>query len=234
VSGPATPYEQLAAEYAAEIEHNAWNALYERPGTAALLPAVAGRRVLDVGCGSGPLSAELVQRGADVVGFDSSPAMIRLAEVRRLRSASFRVADLSEPLEFLADQTFDVVVASLVFHYLRDWIPPLVELRRVLRPHGVLVISTHHPSMDVHLSKNGNYFATELIRDRWTKAGEHFDVEFWRRPLTDMFSAIDRAGFRVDAVTEPRPLDACRQQFPEAWELLTTQPRFIFFRLLGK
>jgi SAM-dependent methyltransferase len=225
-------YEAMADDYADAVDESPFNALYERPGVIALLPEVDGKRVLDVGCGSGPLSAWLVSRGADVVGFDISPSMVRRAERRALRSASFRVADLAEPLSFLEDSSFDVAVASLVIHYLHDWVPPLSELRRILRPDGALVLSTHHPAKDVlELSATGNYLATELLTDRWEKGGKKFDVRFWHRPLSAMFAAFDEAGFVVRKLTEPLPLPECRERFPDEWERLSTEPNFLFFRL---
>lgn len=223
-------YETLAEEYAAELDSNPWNSLYERPATIALLPSVAGKQVLDVGCGPGSLSEWLAQNGAHVTGFDVSATMVELAR-RRLPSTPFMVADLAEPLDSLADDTFDIAVAGLVLHYLRDWVAPLRELRRVLRADGTLVFSTHHPASDVELAASGNYFATELIHDRWVKGGRHFDVSFWRRPLTDMFSAIEEAGFRVERLSEPQPLEQSRDRHPEAWAHLTTKPHFLFFRL---
>jgi SAM-dependent methyltransferase len=221
----------MAAQYAAELDINPWNSLYERPGTVALLPPVAGKQVLDVGCGPGSLSAWLARSGAQVTGFDASAAMVELAEKQAIPSTSFVVADLAEPLAFLADDSFDVAVAGLVLHYLRDWVAPLRELRRILRPDGTLVFSTHHPASDVQLAASGNYFATELIHDRWAKGGQRFDVTFWRRPLTAMFSAIEEAGFLVERLSEPQPLEECRDRYPEAWARLTTEPHFVFFRL---
>ena len=117
-------------------------------------------------------------------------------------------------------------------HYLRDWVAPLRELRRVLRDAGVVVFSTHHPMADMDLSTSGDYFATELLHDRWTKAEKTFEVSFWRRPLSAMFKAIAEAGFRVDSLAEPRPLDECRDRFPDDWKRLTTEPQFLFFRLV--
>jgi SAM-dependent methyltransferase len=81
-------------------------------------------------------------------------------------------------------------VASLVMHYLRDWVPTLRELRRVLRPEAVFVLSTHQPAMDAELAGSGDYFATELLRDRWTVGGREYEVRFWHRPLSAMFRAI--------------------------------------------
>jgi len=100
-----------------------------------------------------------------------------------------------------------------------------------LKPGGVVVFSTHHPSWDVLRSDSADYFATELIRDYWSKGGRDYEVRFWRRPLTAMFSAIAEAGFRVDNLVEPQPRAECRERFPDAWQQITTQPTFLFFRL---
>jgi SAM-dependent methyltransferase len=224
----------MAEDYDAALARGEkhYNSLYERPAVISMLPDISGRRVLDVGCGSGPLSAWLASHGAEVVGFDTSARMVGLAEKKRIERASFRVADLAQPLDFLSDRSFDVVVASLVMHYLHDWVAPLRELRRVLRPSGQLIISTHHPAADIELSRTGNYFDTELISDRWDLGGKVFDVQFWRRPFTDMFAAFERAGFRVLAFQEPQPVPECRELSPRAWEALTTKPAFAFFKLV--
>lgn len=241
MTGPSRPsrdpvaadraYDAMADAYATEGERNAYNALYERPATRALLGPVAGRDVLDAGCGSGPLAAQLTAAGARVTGFDVSPRMVELAQARRLPGASFAVADLAEPLERLADDSFDLIAASLVLHYLEDWDAPLRELRRVLRPGGALVCSTHHPASDVELSQTGDYFATELLHDRWEKGGTTYEVRFWRRPLSAILAAFAQAGWRVERLEEPQPLPACRELDPAAWARLTTKPAFLFLRL---
>lgn len=229
----ALTYDAMAVDYDAAVAEGErpYNSLYERPAIFSMLADVTGKRVLDVGCGSGSLSAWLAGRGAEVVGFDASASMVRLAEQKRIAHASFRVADLSKPLTFLADSSFDVAVASLVMHYLRDWVDPLRELARVLSPSGELIISTHHPANDIKLSATGNYFDTELVHERWDLDGKEFEVHFWRRPLSAMFSAFETAGFRVISFIEPMPLPECRERFPRAWEALTTRPGFAFFKL---
>jgi SAM-dependent methyltransferase len=229
----AATYDAMAEDYNAAVAEGErpYNSLYERPAIISMLPDVAGKRVLDIGCGSGQLSAWLANQGGDVLGFDASTSMVRLAEKRNIDRASFRVADLSQPLDFLADRSFDVAVASLVMHYIRDWVEPLREVHRVLRPGGQLILSTHHPASDIKLSATGNYFDTELIHERWNLGGKEFDVEFWRRPLSDMFAAFERAGLTVLAFQEPQPLPECRKRFPQAWEKLSTRPAFAFFKL---
>ena len=78
----ASDYDSFADAYSAENESNLFNRYYERPAMLRLAGDVSGRRILDAGCGSGPLSAALRAKGAVVTGFDSSAAMVDLARRR--------------------------------------------------------------------------------------------------------------------------------------------------------
>jgi SAM-dependent methyltransferase len=124
-SAPADPavandYDSFAEAYSAETEANLINGYYARPAILTLAGDVTGRRILDAGCGSGPLFAALRDRGAIVTGIDTSTGMLELARRRLGDGADLRVADLGSPLPF-PDGAFDDVVASLVLHYLEDW-----------------------------------------------------------------------------------------------------------------
>ncbi len=99
-----------------------------------LLP-LAGRRVLDLGCGKGRFGRALVGRGAEVVGLDLSAAMLRSADgLTRVRGSARR-------LPFAAG-SFDRVVAVEVLEHLPPaaWDQVLAEIRRVLAPGGVLAV----------------------------------------------------------------------------------------------
>ncbi len=111
----ASDYDDFASAYSTENEANLFNAYYERPAMLGLAGDVSGRRILDAGCGSGPLSAAMRARGAVVTGLDASAAMVDLARRRLGEDADLHVADLGAPLPF-ADAEFDDVVASLVLH----------------------------------------------------------------------------------------------------------------------
>jgi predicted TPR repeat methyltransferase len=137
-------YDVLAEAYTAENETSLINAYYARPAILALAGNVAGRRILDAGCGSGPLFAALRDRGAILAGFDSSAGMIEQARRRLGDDADLRVTELGSPLPF-PDSAFDDVIAALVLHYLEDWGPALAELRRVLKPGGRLIVAVDHP-----------------------------------------------------------------------------------------
>jgi SAM-dependent methyltransferase len=230
----ANDYDSFAEAYAAENETSLANAYYERPAMLELAGNVAGRRILDAGCGSGPLTAALRDRGAVMTGIDASTGMLELARQRLGAEADLRVADLASPLPF-TDGAFDDVVASLVLHYLQDWGPTLTELRRVLTPGGRLLVSVDHPfvayGMQRLAGRSPNYFETYNWTFAWTMGGQTVQMSFWARPLHAMTDAFTAAGFRTCVISEPQPVPAARELFPEEYQALTTGPSFLFFVL---
>src|SRR5215469_15914456 len=114
-------YDQLADAFAARIDTKAHNAFYDRPAILSLLPSVAGKRVLDAGCGPGAYTERLVDMGAEVIGVDSSPKMVAHAKRRLNGNATIVEADLGRPLTFLDSSSFDLIVSALSLDYIRDW-----------------------------------------------------------------------------------------------------------------
>lgn len=223
-------YERYAREYAAKNDSAPFNVLYERPAVLALLGDVAGLRVLDAGCGPGAHAEALQRRGATVTGCDRSGPELAIARKRLAPETRLDQTDLTGALPYPAGE-FDAVLCSLVLHYLKDWSGPLREFRRVLRPGGRLVVSTHHPIEDYRLSGSGDYFATELWDDHWTLGGRKVPICYYRRPLSAMTDAFRDAGFAIDRVAEPPPAAEMRERFPEDHHRLSTRPAFLFFVL---
>jgi SAM-dependent methyltransferase len=229
-------YDTLAEAYTAENESNLINAHYERPAMLALAGDVAGRRILDAGCGAGPLFAALRDRGAVVSGIDASAGMLAQARKRLGDDADLRVADLAEPLPF-PDNTFDDITASLVLHYLEDWGPTLAELRRVLRPGGRLLVSVEHPFAifiwQREIGEKPDYFATRERNEEWTMGGHTVPLRFWDRPLHAMTDAFTSAGFHIRSVSEPDPVPEARDLFPEDFREIPGRSflAFLFFVL---
>ena len=127
-------YETLAERYAALADSKAENAYVERPAMLSLLPEVEGKRVLNAGCGPGWYSEWLVDHGAWVVAIDVSPKMVELAKRRLGARVEVHQADLSKPLDFLEDASFDLILCPLVLDYIRDWEGVFKEFFRLLRP----------------------------------------------------------------------------------------------------
>lgn len=117
-----------------------------RSRTADLAQLAPGEAVLDIGCGTGDLTQQVYRRVGSsglVAGIDAAPEMIARAR-QKARKRNMTIDFRVEPIEALsfADDTFDVVVSSFVFHHL----PPalkqqgLAEIQRVLKPGGRLLL----------------------------------------------------------------------------------------------
>lgn len=224
-------FDVFADAYARVNENGLFNRWYARPAVLDLLGSVGGRRILDAGCGSGPLLADLKERGASVAGFDASPAMIRLAQKRLGDEADLQVADLTQLLPY-DDDAFDDALAVLVLHYLEDWSRPLVELRRVLKPGGRLVVVVNHPIIPPVMYPEVNYFATVPNEEEYDFDGVFATLTIWYRSLSAMSEAFAAAGFRILAISEP-PVSP--ETPPELLPLSESDPTrfigFIFFTL---
>lgn len=195
-------YDELAGKYADAQDEKPWNTCFERPGLLQFLPKVAGKDVLDAGCGPGFYSHYMADQGACVTAFDLQPVFVRRTQQRTGPRVKVLQADLAEPMSFATDASYDLVLCALVMHYLRDWRPTLAEFHRVLRPGGQLIISTHHPFSDMEQSPTGDYFSCDLIEDEWDIG----KVQFYRRPLSMISQDLFQSGFVIEEISEPRPL----------------------------
>jgi SAM-dependent methyltransferase len=150
-----------------------------------LLRATAPHRILDVGCGTGLLTARIHRElpQARVVGCDFSDGMLRHAAARTRAVAWTRGDAQRLPLR---DASFDAIVSTEAFHWFPDQEGALAEFYRVVAPKGRLHVALIHPS-----------FATtsELLRAGSRLVGEPL---YWptRRRMRGM---VEAAGFRVEA-----------------------------------
>ncbi len=105
-----------------------------------LLGRVADKTALDVGCGDGALASELARRGAIVTGLDPDPAMIAAQRQAGIEGAQLRLVEAKAELLPFPDASFDAVLAVAVLCFVRDAERAVVEMARVLKPGGRLVI----------------------------------------------------------------------------------------------
>jgi SAM-dependent methyltransferase len=123
----ADDYDRFMGRYSAPLA----------PQLADFAAITAGQRVLDVGCGPGALTAELVKRlgAAAVSAVDPSEPFVAAAQERHPGVTVRRAA--AEQLPF-ADQEFDAALAQLVVHFMANAVAGLREMARVTRTHGVV------------------------------------------------------------------------------------------------
>jgi SAM-dependent methyltransferase len=120
----------------------------EGPAVRAWFGPVAGRRAIDIGCGTGRHTGALVEAGAAwIAALDLTPEMLTIARARpelRGRPVDWVRHALPDPLPF-PDATFDLAVLGLVAEHVAALVPALAEVARVLAPGGRCVLSALHP-----------------------------------------------------------------------------------------
>lgn len=228
-------YAGFAERYDALAPTKPHNALCERPATLALLGEVAGRRVLDAGCGSGICSEIMARRGATVHGVDVTPEMLDLARRRCAGLAvELTLGDLTKPLGWLADQSFDRVLCALALDYVEPLDGVFAEFFRVTRPGGALVFSMGHPMrdwMDARTRGDRSYYEANRFGMHWGGFGEPRPyVECYRRPLAAIVNPLAAAGWSLERIVEPRPLEEMRTVAEKDYLELAHSPAFICVR----
>lgn len=176
---------------------------------------VAGATTVVLGCGGGQDLVALARLGAgELTGLDVSAGQLRHAR-RRLADAGVHaelVHAAATELGPLADGSTDLVVSVQALDYVEDVARLFAEVRRVLRPGGVLAFSVMHPAEaateDVPpYAWTSSYFSAE--RD-WVWDGladEDPAFRSWFRSPAAWFTAVTEAGLVVERLVEPPPVD---------------------------
>jgi ubiquinone/menaquinone biosynthesis C-methylase UbiE len=131
-------YYPLAPVYD-KISQSAFLGQWEKWQRAAL-PRLQGKKVLEIGCGTGTLLTEILKRGYKAYGVDASQPMLRQAR-KKLEKAGFSNRVIKAKVQNLPfpDESFETVISTFPTHYIVD-INALKEITRVLYPGGRLVI----------------------------------------------------------------------------------------------
>jgi SAM-dependent methyltransferase len=230
-----------------EREAHNWIAWARTPGHDAyseyspaffdFVPAPA-RATLEVGCGEGRVSRDLLAHGHRVTAVDASPTLLEAAREADPKS-EYVLADAAA-LPF-SDETFDLVVAHNSLMDIEDMPGAVREAARVLRPGGRFCISVTHPITDIgHFAAReadapfivrDSYFGRQTVADTVERAGLRITFHGWAYPLEDYARAFESAGLLIEALREPAQRDDVVAGDPaEArWQRL---PAFLFVRLL--
>lgn len=185
-----TSYDRVAEDYARQL----FDELAHKPLDRELLARFAGMlqgmgRVCDLGCGPGQVARYLHECGAEVFGLDLSPKMVEVA--RRLNPGLDFVQGDMACLDLENDSLAGIAAFYSVIHIPRAEVAAVLgELRRVLKPGGVLLLAFHLGSEVKHL-------------DEWWEKPVSLDFAFFGRD--EMLGYLKAAGLRVDDVIERAP-----------------------------
>lgn len=173
-----------------------------------LLGNVAGKRVLDLGCGTGLAAAVFAQQGAHVIGLDPSPELLTAARRHTGHAhvkVEFHLGDLAD-LAFMRADSVDLVFSAWAIGGAPDLNRVFRQVHRVLKQGSPFVFSMPHPAYDIiddddpeqPLLIRRSYFDRSPVDDSGeTPFGEHHHT------VSDVFMGLTRNKFRVDVLLEP-------------------------------
>lgn len=229
---PATPEGPLAGRFPAEAVLP-YDVVSYGPDIAdervlRLLGNVDGRRILELGAGAGHAAVALASQGAKVISVDPSPnrlELVRRAAEQHEVKVEIQQSALAE-LPFVRADTIDAVVSIFALATVEDLDRVFRQVHRVLSPECPLVFSLPHPALGVVDPTSADLRVTRSYFDRtpqpWSAAGATGMAH--PRTISDVFTSLGRANFRVDTLLEPEPLpSAVRSGFwGPAMEFLPT------------
>jgi ubiquinone/menaquinone biosynthesis C-methylase UbiE len=236
-------WNDVADDWVAHADANDYRNHYLMPRMLAMLGDVAGKAVLDLGCGEGGYARELARRGARVAGIDGSARLVEVARHRALAEGlqiRFAVANANALPEMDAGE-FDLVLAAMSLMDIEDYPGAIREVERVLRRGGELVMSITHPCFSAPVSQwirrsDGTLevFAVDRYFERtaWpSKITRAFREPVVRRhrPLEDYMAAPIERGLSLRAFQEPSVTPQELRLSPR-FRKLARVPYFLFLR----
>ncbi len=184
-------YDRWAATY--ERDPNPLVTL-EQPVTCALVGQVEGKRVLDLGCGTGRYCALLANLGATVIGIDPSSEMLEQAKRQITPLCHFELRHgMIDKIRF-PDEHFDLVLSALTFSHLPELEPILAECARVLKRDGIMIISDIHPYWPV----SGHGY-TEFFDE----TGQEYRIPEYPHLVEEYWTLFRKLGLRLEDIREP-------------------------------
>ncbi len=196
---------------------------------------VAGRRVLDIGCGEGRFARMLAERGAEVSGIDPTAAFIEVAKAKH-PEGDYRVG-VAEDLPY-PDASFDLLISYVALVDIPDFRTAISEMARVLRPGGRAVVSNLQSFATARLDPwiedaQGNrlYFSLDNYMEERADdvAWKGISITNFHRPLSAYLESFLANGFILKRFIEPLPSDEAIRKFPRLadyyrvpWMHLTT------------
>lgn len=110
-----------------------------------------GLRVLDVGCGGGILCESMAKAGAYVSGLDAEPEAIQIAKEHAHKN-QLQIDYFCNPIEEYEEQGFDVITCMELLEHVQNPELVLQHCRRLLKPNGLLFLSTISRTLKAYLS----------------------------------------------------------------------------------
>lgn len=191
------------------------------PYTLAKLGDVAGKKILDLGCGEGGYSRALAKKGAQVVAVDCSEPAIQYAkeQAEKEKLEIRHYIRNSNNLFEIEDNSFDIVLCSMMLMDCEDFEGSVAEAARVLKTGGLLFASVLHPCFDGNHEYGIGRQGSGL--DRQVVVMNYFEPKTWEAPLwrgktpvvwrhrtmQEYVETFSKCGLTITGLFEPCPTD---------------------------
>lgn len=208
----------------------------EWPAFRALLPDLDGKTALDLGCGFGWHCRYAREHGAQlVVGVDISEKMLARARESTQDDAIEYRQQAIEDIDF-PEGTFDVVISSLVFHYVERFDLVCQKVHHCLVPDGNFVFSVEHPiftalaTQDWYYDERGErlHWPVDHYQEEGLRQASFLDhnvVKYHRTVATYVNTLLD-GGFIITRLSEPQPTQELLDAHPD-WQDELRRPMFL-------
>ena len=203
------------------------NMAVDQPAMHSLIPPLANKRVLDLGCGFGKMCRYAIEQGAaSVVGVDISTRMLAKAHEDTADTRISYVQSALEDLDF-APASFDVAVSSLALHYVERFDSVCANVKSWLAAGGAFVFSVEHPMVTAYPvgqylqgKEEGQHWQIDNYKIEGIRHTQWFvdDVVKYHRSVETYVNTLIDKGFTISRLLEPEaPADEIRKR-PELRE----------------
>lgn len=209
-----------------------------------LIPSLKGKRVLVLGCGSGPDVWWLAKNGAEVAGIDLSKEQLTLAKERMKKAglaAEFVQKDLDKisANDFLKEG-FDIVISNYALQYVKDLTRLFKVVSHILKPKGKFIFSHDHPVLYATYKsrqknereknfKDFDYLNERTIYGHFRVGKKNVAVYSYHRSISTILNSLVNSGFMVEKMLEPRPDIHSTDYYNESFNFAKRLPFTIIF-----
>lgn len=248
-----TNWDQMAKAYEEfTSKPNSYSMRIEWPAIKKILPNLEGKKVLDLGCGTGRFSFLFEEAGASkVVGVDLTEEMLAIARDKSREQDSV-VEFIKGNIEELSDDvgnSYDFIFSSTTLHFLPQLDKVLNQIYDRLNSGGICILSVIHPvysaqypliTADKKFPEDNDWKVRYLNKEirsyiqPWIEYNpdiKNFLTESYHHTMADYLNSMIKVGFSFEQLVEPMPPEDWKEAWPGGYYSYINTPTYAIFKL---